>query len=259
MNKKQLARWLVIVQIVAVVCIGVIIFKYGYMSNFVQKCPSQYGLWIMILYGCSLVATFVGHPISLLATFDDKEMVTADKPIYAYVFGGACAICLALSAGWVCVRGMGEGPLTVDEPLALLFALCATVEGYLVSRGNMKREAKQIFYVNLPLLIVLVSMIVFRYFVYGSTTTEFNSWIASRTYIPSGFPMDWLDNVKAVDQDIRQTFWVGFSTGIIAFQMFTAQITSLFFVFENVISELRARSTEPASDIAQQETLPITT
>lgn len=221
MPSKQI-RKVEIFCIVQVVCLIVPLLAvphFAVSSGFAASLPVQYAANVLALFMAALAVTVVNYGYSMF--FEDTSTATKIALFVPTLFISVIAYVL-----WT--GGFPEKSVDQFTLLSLTFALTAMfVSLYEWRRSGWRRSwAMVLWCVNFPLAIGLLVTFLFKYLNYYDSSHAYISFMARHFKVPQGSPPEWPVEYKKLQSALQANFWTGFSAGIIAIQMITAQIVS---------------------------------
>ncbi|HXM63854.1 MAG TPA: hypothetical protein VN950_23540 [Terriglobales bacterium] len=190
-------------------------------SAFVKNCPSQYGVLI--------VSLFLGEIV--VATVSSLALIVVAAKGAARLFLGLLIVPAGYLVAEIVGGSFGESRWDILGMSTLVLSLLAAGASLIESipwSDKTKEEWKGTFlFVDLPLVLVCSSVVVFRFSYFDYSTNEFNLWMVNnfprppyRTPASNAFTQEFLSILKNV-------FWMGFSAGVITAQLIICQFVSL--------------------------------
>ena len=187
---------------------------------------------------------------AVLPLFIAAVSLTALGYIYLLVFerpGGFSVAALGLAAflagSVVVLTAMGQLPerrLDVAGLFTLLFCAVAMSVSLVESRREAAAEPwrDSLLFVDLPAFAVISFVIAFRWFCYETVDLRFLEQMSRILPVhpgagvlrvaESGEARLWYDVIRDVHAALRENFWTGFSTGVVAVQLIVSQCVGVY-------------------------------
>lgn len=208
-------------QSIALLVLPFVVYHFSGSVPFVQECPSQYGKLVLSIFMAGILTTGLSYFAYLV--FDDlRRLSKAALALGVLPIGG---IGLALWQGL-----FSDDKLDLLAVLTAFLAFCGAAarlaESWPWTRSSIANKQALLF-VELPILIVCVAVVLFKYLFFDWSTEEFSDLIAGtfphaeyRTPRSQRLMEEYLTLV-------RSGFWIGFSTGVVTVQLLAGQVIAI--------------------------------
>lgn len=209
-------------RVLILVGLPVVLYPFAAKSGFVEDCPSQYGAVVLVVLIGGLATTAFSY-IEWLANDAISGWGQALLGIGAMGVGAVAVIT------W---RGDLEGGRLED--LALYVGALTTIAAVVcLSEGHRRPEPDRqlwllsFYTVELPLWVACVGVLGFKILVYSMSTDAYTSFLIENFPSKPGSSPTWYLERASLHESFRDTFWIGFSTGIVSMQILLSQIVSI--------------------------------
>lgn len=222
-------------QLVCLIGFPFVVYSFSGSVPYIKTCPSQYSKVVLSIFMAGILATGFSYVRSLLL---DKELKGLAK---AALIGGVipiAAIAFALGQG-----SFGESKLDLLSLFTAILAAFGAIASFIQSWpwGTAAEDRKQMFlFIDLPVVFVCFAMVVFKYQFYDWSTEEYNSLVAATfPHAPYRTPefQRFLEEYLSL---VRNSFWVGFSAGVVTVQLIVSQIIDIVLRSRYLLHKLRS-------------------
>ncbi len=217
-------RGLALLQLIMLFVLPLLTFPFAKESHFVVVCPSQYAPLVLSLLIAGLLSTIISY-IGVILIYDGLKKRT--KLLLGCGLLPISALCYATWRGT-----FSEGHLDALAGWTAILSMCGALASSLESfpwKAKNREEWRQSFlFVDLPLLVISVAMVTFKYVYYDWSTNEFNRFVADTFPRPGSRTPEWEQLQQHFLSIIRTVFWIGFSAGVVTAQLIISQLSCVW-------------------------------